>query len=66
MNPHPNPGIEKRFILSLTLTALILVAEVVSGIWTGSLALRISARPADDDLTDGFHRLEVLAAFSMD
>lgn len=83
MNPHPNLEIEKRFILSLSLTALILVAEVVGGIWTGSLALlsnsahvfldlfalglsffalRISARPADDAHTYGFHRIEVLAA----
>jgi cobalt-zinc-cadmium efflux system protein len=39
MDPHPNPEIEKRFILSLSLTALILVAEIIGGIWTGSLAL---------------------------
>lgn len=31
--------IENRFILSLALTGLILVAEIVGGLWTGSLAL---------------------------
>ncbi|RLC92138.1 MAG: cation transporter [Chloroflexi bacterium] len=31
--------IEYRFILSLILTSLILAAEVVGGLWTGSLAL---------------------------
>jgi cobalt-zinc-cadmium efflux system protein len=31
--------IESRLILSLTLTGLILIAEVVGGLWTGSLAL---------------------------
>lgn len=31
--------IESKFVLSLALTGLILVAEVVGGLWTGSLAL---------------------------
>jgi cobalt-zinc-cadmium efflux system protein len=39
MKPHPNNGIEKRFLISIILTALILVAEVIGGLWTGSLAL---------------------------
>ncbi len=39
MQPHQNPGVEKRFILSIAITSLILLAEVVGGIWTGSLAL---------------------------
>ena len=39
MQPHPNRGIENRFLVSLALTALILIAEVVGGVWTGSLAL---------------------------
>jgi cobalt-zinc-cadmium efflux system protein len=30
---------ERRFVLSLVLTGLILVAEVIGGLWTGSLAL---------------------------
>jgi cobalt-zinc-cadmium efflux system protein len=30
---------EHRFVLSLVLTGLILVAEVIGGLWTGSLAL---------------------------
>jgi len=36
---HQNPAIEKRFLISLALTGAILVAEVVGGLWTGSLAL---------------------------
>lgn len=32
-------GTERRFILSLTLTGLILVAEIIGGLWTHSLAL---------------------------
>jgi cobalt-zinc-cadmium efflux system protein len=39
MSPHPNPNLEKRFIFSLALTALIFIAEVIGGLWTGSLAL---------------------------
>jgi cobalt-zinc-cadmium efflux system protein len=83
MNPHPNKAIENRFILSMIFTFTILVAEVVGGYWTGSLALlsdaahvfmdvfalglsylalRLSALPADDRHTYGFHRLEVIAA----
>ena len=83
MNPHPNKAIENRFVLSMLLTFAILIAEVVGGFWTGSLALlsdaahvfmdvfalglsylalRLSALPADDRHTYGFHRLEVLAA----
>lgn len=83
MNPHPNKALENRFVLSMLLTAAILIAEVIGGYWTGSLALlsdaahvfmdvfalglsyialRLSALPADDRHTYGFHRLEVLAA----
>lgn len=83
MHPHNNPGVERRFIISLAITSLILVAEIVGGLWTGSLALlsdaahvfmdvfalalsytalRLSALPADDRHTYGYHRLEVLAA----
>ena len=82
---HQNQTLEKRFLISLTLTALILVAEVVGGLWTGSLALlsdaahvfldvfalglsyialRLSALPADDRHTYGFHRWEVIAALT--
>jgi cobalt-zinc-cadmium efflux system protein len=83
MNPHPNKALENKFVLSMILTAAILVAEVVGGYWTGSLALlsdaahvfmdifalalsylalRLSALPADDRHTYGYHRLEVIAA----
>ena len=83
MNPHPNKALENKFVLSMILTAAILIAEVVGGFWTGSLALlsdaahvfmdifalalsylalRLSALPADDRHTYGYHRLEVIAA----
>ncbi|MBN1536788.1 MAG: cation transporter [Anaerolineales bacterium] len=39
MQPHENKGIEKRFIISILLTLIILIAEVIGGLWTGSLAL---------------------------
>lgn len=39
MEPHPRPAVERSFILSIALTTLILIAEVVGGFWTGSLAL---------------------------
>lgn len=83
MQAHENNNIGKRFLLSITLTFAILVAEVIGGYWTGSLALlsdaahvfmdvfalalsylalRLSALPADDRHTYGYHRLEVIAA----
>ncbi len=39
MKPHNNESTEKSFILSLSLTAVIFIAELIGGIWTGSLAL---------------------------
>ena len=36
---HEAHSIQHRFVLSLALTSLILVAEVLGGLWTGSLAL---------------------------
>jgi cobalt-zinc-cadmium efflux system protein len=36
---HQTQAIEKRFLVSLALTGLILIAEVVGGLWTDSLAL---------------------------
>jgi cobalt-zinc-cadmium efflux system protein len=39
MEPHQNPGVERRFILSILITSVIFLAEVIGGIWTGSLAL---------------------------
>ena len=39
MPQHHSQAIENRFLLSLALTGLILVAEVIGGLWTGSLAL---------------------------
>lgn len=37
--PRDTQHLERRFVLSLALTGLIMVAEVVGGLWTGSLAL---------------------------
>ncbi|MFB3763874.1 MAG: cation diffusion facilitator family transporter [Methanotrichaceae archaeon] len=39
MISHPSKSIERRLQISLALTAFILIAEVVGGWWTGSLAL---------------------------
>lgn len=43
MEPHPRPAVERSFILAIGLTTLILVAEVIGGLWTGSLALLADA-----------------------
>lgn len=82
---HANTRLEQRFLIALALSALIFVAELVGGFWTGSLALlsdsahvfldvfalalsyiamRVSALPADDRHTYGWHRLEVFAALA--
>jgi cobalt-zinc-cadmium efflux system protein len=76
---------ERRLLLALGLTGLILLLEVAGGLWTQSLALlsdaahilldvlalalsyvalRVSARPADERYTYGFHRLRVFAALA--
>jgi cobalt-zinc-cadmium efflux system protein len=39
MNSHADTVLKKRFVLSIALTLAILIAEIVGGIWTGSLAL---------------------------
>ncbi len=39
ISSHTERSTERRFIWSLALTGLILAAEVVGGLWTGSLAL---------------------------
>lgn len=83
MPPHENTSTGRRFLISIGITFAILIAEVIGGLWTGSLALlsdaahifmdvfalalsylalRLSALPADDRHTYGFHRLEVVAA----
>jgi cobalt-zinc-cadmium efflux system protein len=77
--------IERRLLLALGLTGLILLFEVAGGLWTDSLALlsdaahilldvvalalsyvalRVSARPADERYTYGFHRVRVFAALA--
>jgi cobalt-zinc-cadmium efflux system protein len=42
--------IQKRFILAISLTALILVAEIIGGIWSGSLALLSDAAHVFSDI----------------
>ncbi len=39
MGDHQNQSLERKFILSILLTAVIFLAELIGGIWTGSLAL---------------------------
>jgi cobalt-zinc-cadmium efflux system protein len=41
---------QKRFILAISLTGLILVAEIVGGIWSGSLALLSDAAHVFSDI----------------
>jgi cobalt-zinc-cadmium efflux system protein len=81
---HLDTSIAGRFKYAIALTALTLIAEVVGGIWTNSLALlsdaahvfldlfalllslaaiRLSARPASDTRSFGWHRAEVFASF---
>jgi cobalt-zinc-cadmium efflux system protein len=83
MQAHENTNTGNRFLISIGVTFAILIAEVIGGYWTGSLALlsdaahvfmdvfalilsylalRLSALPADDRHTYGYHRMEVLAA----
>jgi len=85
VKPHANPGVQRRFLIAIALTTVILLAEALGGLWTHSLALlsdaahvlldlfaialsylalRLSAMPADDRHTYGYHRLEVLAALA--
>lgn len=85
MLPHSDAVTEKRFLFSISLTGIIFLAELLGGLWTGSLALlsdsahvfldllalglsflalRLSALPANDRHTYGYHRLEVLAALA--
>jgi cobalt-zinc-cadmium efflux system protein len=39
MPDHQDTKLEGRYLLSILITAVVLVAEIVGGIWTGSLAL---------------------------
>lgn len=39
MQPHENSTIGKRFLISIGVTFVVLIAEVIGGYWTGSLAL---------------------------
>lgn len=76
---------ERRILLAMLLTGGFMVAEIIGGVLSGSLALiadaghmatdtaalalawfafRLSKRPADPKRSYGFHRGEVLAAFT--
>ncbi len=39
MQPHVNQGVERRFILSLVITSLLFIGQLIGSFWTGSLAL---------------------------
>lgn len=48
---HPHDlAIQKKFILSILLTVLILAAEIIGGIWSGSLALLSDAAHVFSDV----------------
>lgn len=50
MFAHPRTGVQRRFVLSMVFTALILVAEVIGGLISGSLALLSDAAHVFMDL----------------
>ena len=50
MLAHENPGVQRRFIWSMVFTGLILVAEVIGGLLSGSLALLSDAAHVFMDL----------------
>lgn len=81
---HDSDTNEKRLLWAMLLTGGFMVAEVIGGIISGSLALladaghmltdssalfmawaaaRITHRPADDERSYGYHRVQILAAF---
>lgn len=39
MQPHQSQSVARRFLISIAITTVIFLAELVGGIWTGSLAL---------------------------
>lgn len=43
MELHGNPTLNKRFLIAIGITITILVAEIIGGLWTGSLALLADA-----------------------
>jgi len=50
MQTRDTNNTQKRFILSIALTSLILVAEIIGGIWSGSLALLSDAAHVFSDV----------------
>lgn len=83
MHTQDNRQTQNKFIISIILTGLILLAEIIGGIWSGSLALlsdaahvfsdifalalsyfalRLAAKPPDDNHSFGWQRAEIIAA----
>jgi len=50
LNTQSDVNTQQRFILSMILTSLILVAEIVGGVWSGSLALLSDAAHVFSDI----------------
>lgn len=50
MHVHNDQALHKRFITSIILTSLILAAEIIGGIWSGSLALLSDAAHVFSDI----------------
>lgn len=50
LHTHHNQGIQRKFVISIILTALILAAEIIGGIWSGSLALLSDAAHVFSDI----------------
>lgn len=50
MQTTENKQTQKRFILAISLTSFILVAEIIGGIWSGSLALLSDAAHVFSDI----------------
>src|SRR5213078_2207179 len=65
---HKHVANERSVALAAALTGAFMIAEVVGGLLSGSLALawlgfRLTRRPADWRRTYGFDRFSVLVAF---
>lgn len=50
MIAHNDRATQKRFIFSIILTSLILIAEIIGGLWSGSLALLSDAAHVFSDI----------------
>ena len=50
MHTQDNRQTQNKFIISIILTGLILLAEIIGGIWSGSLALLSDAAHVFSDI----------------